>query len=647
METDAAPASGAAEHVPMAATVAAEHCVETGGGAAEHPRMAVTSATEHLVEAAVGATQHMTDCLLPTVDDVIERFKDSKEPELQKLLAQAVSLRDTSGRGRKEALGNLAKEYGIRQRVKTDGAWKSRSLDELTIEISRAICEAAGTWLARGDANAAESQQSPAAEEQAKRRKLVPTEGAAEHVSSPYGQVVTVDGRQGVVQPLEVQAAEAGLSVLAIKRIGDDLFHTTIADDRVLQLDRQTLETLPQGRAKLATLLVRERVAMSRKRAEEEAASSEAASVKRGRRAEGAAEHLHADTAAASEVGDTQKLPLSAPEHPPSTASQLDPTPAPRRGISASPSSGTKRSIASERPLPGGTAVRSKQPTLRHMFGSKTASSEALNAEAHSGEVSSQAGEAEDAADTRCGARPEAEPTQPARKSRKVQDDASACGAEGTSTAADRDWLRAHKDDPRCAALLRETSAWDDVHDRESARSLAKKQGIKLNREKARNVDRVKEVARQYFREAIAQEKSRLTYFSEFVTRGTPENDAVDEALDIVNVVDLRTLRRFCQQRSDMPQSLKRVAKELTRGQILTRKELQETAEQIDVKLRWKAYFPTADVRRRSDPKKELQVPLPLQVAVVRAACLRKVRAWAATSTSTGVLLVELWSMGV
>ena len=104
---------------PTAATVAAEDGVETGSGAAEHTRMAVTSATEHLVEAAVGATQHMTDCLLPTVDDVIERFKDSKEPELQKLLVQAVSLRDTSGRGRKEALGNLAKEYGIRQRVKT------------------------------------------------------------------------------------------------------------------------------------------------------------------------------------------------------------------------------------------------------------------------------------------------------------------------------------------------------------------------------------------------------------------------------------------------------------------------------------------------------------------------------------------------
>ena len=75
-----------------------------------------------------------------------------------------------------------------------------------------------------------------------------------------YGDNVIVDGQVGVLAPIALDPAEAAVSVTSLVRVNDNVFRATVADDRVLLLDRETLQTLPQGMAKLATLEVREQM---------------------------------------------------------------------------------------------------------------------------------------------------------------------------------------------------------------------------------------------------------------------------------------------------------------------------------------------------------------------------------------------------
>ena len=45
---------------------------------------------------------------------------------------------------------------------------------------------------------------------------------------------------------------------MSLERAGEHLFRATVADDMVLLLDREALQTLPQGQAQLGRLLAQE-----------------------------------------------------------------------------------------------------------------------------------------------------------------------------------------------------------------------------------------------------------------------------------------------------------------------------------------------------------------------------------------------------
>ena len=66
-------------------------------------------------------------------------------------------------------------------------------------------------------------------------------------LSSQVDHVVAADARRGIVRPLELEPAEAAVSVMSLERAGEHLFRATVADDRVLLLDREALQTMPQG----------------------------------------------------------------------------------------------------------------------------------------------------------------------------------------------------------------------------------------------------------------------------------------------------------------------------------------------------------------------------------------------------------------
>ncbi len=96
--------------------------------------------------------------------------------------------------------------------------------------------------------------------------------------------------------------------------------------------------------------------------------------------------------------------------------------------------------------------------------------------------------------------------TEPARKLQKVQHDEGTGAARGRAAAAlfanerdgDRaslDWLRAHIEQPRCAALLQQIMAWEGVEGRDTERALAKEHGVLLTRETRRDCGRLANIS--------------------------------------------------------------------------------------------------------------------------------------------------------
>ena len=80
-----------------------------------------------------------------------------------------------------------------------------------------------------------------------------------------YGYKVEIDGRKGRVEPLEMDPTEAAASVITLTREGHDRFWATVADGRIIPVDSATLRSMPQGQARLGTLLAQE-LMESRKR---------------------------------------------------------------------------------------------------------------------------------------------------------------------------------------------------------------------------------------------------------------------------------------------------------------------------------------------------------------------------------------------
>ena len=76
--------------------------------------------------------------------------------------------------------------------------------------------------------------------------------------SRPSSCILEMNGMRGALAPLELEPAAAAVSVITLERAGENLFRATVADDRVLSVDADILKTMPQGQARLGTLLAQE-----------------------------------------------------------------------------------------------------------------------------------------------------------------------------------------------------------------------------------------------------------------------------------------------------------------------------------------------------------------------------------------------------
>ena len=93
----------------------------------------------------------------------------------------------------------------------------------------------------------ADSEHAP--QKRARQQEQTPMMQHTAAAFADYGSVVEVNGLRGVLAPLELEPAEAAVSVIALERVADNLFLATVADDRVLSVDEDMLKCMPQSQA--------------------------------------------------------------------------------------------------------------------------------------------------------------------------------------------------------------------------------------------------------------------------------------------------------------------------------------------------------------------------------------------------------------
>ena len=126
-------------------------------------------------------------------------------------------------------------------------------------------------------------------------------------------------------------------------------------------------------------------------------------------------------------------------------------------------------------------------------------------------------------------------------------------------------------------------------------RKLYVAQEITVSRTSQQTTELLLEAVRKHFLDAISQEKGRLATFN-FARRplDLPASSAGDaeQTLTAADVFDLATLRKFRQQRTDLPSEIKDAILSLEGGRLLNMKRLRATATSLGVFLQTAVQYP-------------------------------------------------------
>ena len=431
----------------------------------------LTSAPESGVGASEDVSTSAGDKI--SLNDVIAKLKaaGNEDTRAEEILAAVTTLRDSSGRDRKDSIRKMANAWGVTLNEKVDGKYKPRGNSALAEDIEASVCKAALDWESQAESSQCSDTRSPSRADAEAVLKKARTAGAAER-----GAAVTTRARDNVRQLPETP--DDFLSN-TLSRLGPNMYQGTLRSGMIWRGDAELLRSMPQGEARLATLQTRERVAQAKAKA---------------------------------------TVKAKAVEEPP--RDQEDPAES-----SASRRSGGEHGEAGAADYGGGAelhgASSKRQRTLRQMF----VSSGSRQDEGEHGQApASQHGE---------GAHDEAGAPQYNGGERVGSGVAEHCdGIEvhehpaTTSTELfvhDRDedrvlldWLRERPEHGRCSVLLQQIMEWTGKCQTEM-RSLAKALGNTIRRQDRANLQQLRETARRHFKAAVGQEKQRLAYFG---TRG-------------------------------------------------------------------------------------------------------------------------------
>ena len=88
-----------------------------------------------------------------SLDDVIAKVQAAANEDTcgQEILAAAITLRDSSGQDRKDALRKLANAWGVTLNEKVESKYKPRPNSALAEDIQAAVCKAALDWESQAE----------------------------------------------------------------------------------------------------------------------------------------------------------------------------------------------------------------------------------------------------------------------------------------------------------------------------------------------------------------------------------------------------------------------------------------------------------------------------------------------------------------
>jgi hypothetical protein len=101
-------------------------------------------------ESQVGASEHASTSADDKIslDEVIAKFKATADEDIRarEILAAATTLRDSTGRDRKDALRKMANAWGVTVNEKVADKYKPRPNAALEKDIQASVCQAALGW---------------------------------------------------------------------------------------------------------------------------------------------------------------------------------------------------------------------------------------------------------------------------------------------------------------------------------------------------------------------------------------------------------------------------------------------------------------------------------------------------------------------
>ena len=135
--------------------------------------------------AGIGASEHVSTSTGDKIslDDVIEKLKAAANEDTrgEEILAAAITLRDSRGRDRKDALRRMANAWGVTVNEKVGGKYKPRPNSALEEDIQASVCKAALEWEPRAQPSQSSDIRSSSRVDAKAVLKKARTTGAAEH----------------------------------------------------------------------------------------------------------------------------------------------------------------------------------------------------------------------------------------------------------------------------------------------------------------------------------------------------------------------------------------------------------------------------------------------------------------------------------
>ena len=141
----------------------------------------LTSAPESGVGASEDVSTSAGDKI--SLNDVIAKLKaaGNEDTRAEEILAAVTTLRDSSGRDRKDSLRKMANAWGVTLNEKVDGKYKPRGNSALAEDIEASVCKAALDWESRAESSQCSDTRSPSRADAEAVLKKARTAGAADH----------------------------------------------------------------------------------------------------------------------------------------------------------------------------------------------------------------------------------------------------------------------------------------------------------------------------------------------------------------------------------------------------------------------------------------------------------------------------------